>query len=97
MTPSELRAKIEAANPDSKYFSRENMRFAGDSMKNFGVRSVTVVCDYTATGEYKPGDGQVIEVWELYRKNSTPKRFPAGTVSYWRKDTFLQVHCAKPK
>jgi hypothetical protein len=73
------------------------MRFAGDSMKNFGVRLVTVVCDYTAAGEYKPGAGQELEVWELYRKRSTPKRFPAGHMSYWRKDVLGQVHCAKEK
>lgn len=38
MTPSELKSNVEQANPNSRFFSRENMKFSGDTMKNYGVR-----------------------------------------------------------
>lgn len=39
MTPSELKYKIRQVNSESYFFNRETMRFFGDTMKNFGVRS----------------------------------------------------------
>ena len=53
MNASELRAKIEATNQEPYFFTRETMRFFGDTMKNFGVRRST-----------RGG----VPVWELYRK-----------------------------
>jgi len=41
MNPSELKQHHEAHNPDSYYFTRQTMRFFGDSMKNYGVRKAT--------------------------------------------------------
>ena len=38
MTPSELKAKYEAAHPDGLFFSRKAMKFFGDTMANYGVR-----------------------------------------------------------
>lgn len=37
MTPSELKRLYEAANPDGLFFSKNNMKFSGDTMKNYGV------------------------------------------------------------
>ena len=51
MTPANLKYCTQDIVP--RFFSRSNMKFFGDTMKNFGVRSNTI-------------DG--IEVWELYRK-----------------------------
>lgn len=53
MKPSELKAAILAADPDNHFFDRGAMRFFGDSMANYGVRSVTV---------------GGVEAWELYRR-----------------------------
>ena len=39
MTPSELKYQHELYNPDSVYFTRQTMKFFGDTMKNYGVRS----------------------------------------------------------
>lgn len=36
MTPSELKYKHEASNPNSYFFTRKTMRFFGDTMANFG-------------------------------------------------------------
>lgn len=39
MTPSQLKAAVKAANPNSMFFCRQNMRFAGDTIRNYGVRT----------------------------------------------------------
>ena len=39
MTPSQLKANFLQANPSSIFFTRENMKLSGDTMKNYGVRS----------------------------------------------------------
>ena len=36
MTPSELKFQYESKNPNGRFFSRENMKFANDTMANFG-------------------------------------------------------------
>lgn len=56
MTASELKARHEQANPDSLFFSRNNMKFAGDTMANFGVR------------KYVTAQRTVTDTYELYRK-----------------------------
>jgi len=37
MTSSELKYKYEANNPHGFFFTRETMRFFGDTMRNYGV------------------------------------------------------------
>ncbi len=61
MTASELKYQYEInrLNPTGLFFSRGNMRFAGDTMKNFGVRKA---------GMFKRHSGDTVEVYELYRK-----------------------------
>ena len=39
MTPSELKAEYYKHNPDGHYFDRKTMKFFGDTMKNYGVKS----------------------------------------------------------
>ena len=53
MTPSELKHKITQTGEEPYFFSRETMRFFGDTMANFGCRRA----------EHK---GTLC--WELYRK-----------------------------
>jgi len=60
MTPSQLKALHEDAHPESLFFSRGNMRFAGDTMANFGVRAEPVT--------FKTWSGDIVTCWELYRR-----------------------------
>ena len=53
MTPSDLKYRVTKANPGSYFFSRDTMKFFGDTMRNYGVRTDEV---------------RSIECWELYRK-----------------------------
>lgn len=36
MTPTQLKQNYEINNPNGRFFSRENMKFSGDTMSNFG-------------------------------------------------------------
>ncbi len=36
MTPSNLKYNYEINHPEGKFFTRSNMKFAGDTIKNFG-------------------------------------------------------------
>ena len=38
MTPSELKYNVETNGWDSYFFTRSNMKFFGDTMKNYGCR-----------------------------------------------------------
>ena len=38
MNASELKHHYEINNPKGHFFTRNNMKFAGDTMKNYGVR-----------------------------------------------------------
>jgi hypothetical protein len=53
MTPSELKMNVESAGHESFFFTRDTMKFFGDTMRNYGVRAAVV--------NDRP-------VWELYRK-----------------------------
>ena len=53
MTPSQLKAKILETGEQPYFFTRETMRFFGDTMANFGVRRA---------------EHEGTLCWELYRK-----------------------------
>jgi len=57
MTPSDLKYEVEKGK-GSFFFTRETMKFFGDTMKNYGVRKATI---NTRTELNVP-------CWELYRK-----------------------------
>jgi len=38
LTAAQLRSKYEEHNPHGHFFSRETMKFFGDTMSNYGVR-----------------------------------------------------------
>jgi len=75
LTPSGLRAELLARNSESRFFSRENMRFAGDTMRNYGVRLTTI------------NDG--VQVFELYRRR--PVKHGLQSSAYFTADTFTQT------
>ena len=81
MKPSELKYNVEQTG--SYFFTRDSMKFFGDTMKNYGVCSATVS---TATR-------QDIECWELYRKH--PVKNGLQSSSYFDKNTFERVHPIK--
>lgn len=72
MTPSQLRYLVESTG--SNHFTRDSMRFFGDTMRNYGVRRCTVVTR----------DGERLTVWQLYRRrpvkhgNRSPAYFDMG-------------------
>jgi hypothetical protein len=78
MTPAQLKQAVANRGTESYFFSRENMRFAGDTMSNYGVRSVTI---QTNAG---PAD-----CWELYRKR--PVKHGMRQSAFFRKDTLCQT------
>lgn len=93
MTPSELKSHVEAAHPESFFFTRSTMRFFGDTMANYGVRSATVRAQYAADGNTYLPEGRDVEVWLLYRKHPV-KHWLQGS-AYFDKVTFRQVHGAE--
>jgi len=75
LTPPGLRAELLARNSESRFFRRENMRFAGDTMRNYGVRLTTI-------------NGGV-QVYELYRRK--PVKHGLQSSAYFLADTFAQT------
>lgn len=80
MTASELKYQVEQAGHVPYFFTRETMKFFGDTMKNYGVRSATV----------QTYSGRTVEVWELYRKR--PVKHGLRMSHYFDKQTFDRVH-----
>ena len=59
MTPSELKSHVEGG-PDRFFFTRDTLRFFGDTMRNYGVCAQPVIVkSYAST----------VECWELYRRH----------------------------
>lgn len=87
MTPSELKNRVGCSRHDGHFFSRGNMRFAGDTMRNYGVRSATISAlgQTIVGGRYQP---ETVEVWELYRKR--PVKHGLSSSAYFDKQTFTQ-------
>jgi hypothetical protein len=89
MTASELKANIEAAGHESHFFDRDTMRFFGDRMSNYGVRSAVVRSQYNGAGEWVGHDGAEIEVWELWRRRAV--KCGLRSSAYFDKITFRLV------
>lgn len=62
ITASQLRAAHESAHPDSFFFTRNNMKFAGDTMANFGVDPAPVT--------FTTYSGEPVTCWRLYRRRA---------------------------
>lgn len=80
MTASDLKFHVEQSGTNPHFFTRSSMKFFGDTMRNYGVRS-TVVHDR---------EGRARQVWELYRRRPVKCRNQAST--YFDKETFQTVH-----
>jgi hypothetical protein len=75
MSPTELKQNYLTHNPDGLFFCKENMKFAGDTMQNYGVRHA--------------GINNGVECWELYRKR--PVKHGVQTSAYFDKQTFEKL------
>lgn len=87
-TKSDLKHHVTARG--SKFFSRQNMKFAGDTMKNYGIRTAMVTTRYDAEGNYVSEKGVQVECWELYRIR--PVKAGLRSSVYFCKKTYEQIH-----
>ena len=83
MNASELKYQVEASREEPYFFTRKTMKFFGDTMRNYGVRSA-VISTYDETA---------VDCWELYRKR--PVRHGLQSSAYFRKSDFSQIFQAK--
>lgn len=80
-TSSDLRFHIEQAGTSPFFFTRRNMRFAGDTMRNFGVRKPV---------EIETQAGQKIMAYELFRRK--PTKYGLQNSFWFCAKTFNRVH-----
>lgn len=83
MTPSELKSHVEQSETESYFFTRDSMRFFGDTMKNYGVRAA----------EVETYGSKIVQCWELYRKR--PVKHGNQQSAYFDKETFQRVFPAQ--
>ena len=88
MTANELKYHVEQSGQEQYFFTRDTMKFFGDTMRNYGVCSATITSNYNAAGEYA-ADGVTVEVWELFRKR--PVKHGLMNSAWFAKDTFKRV------
>lgn len=80
LTPSDLKYRVEGARAEFRFFIRQNMKFSGDTMGNYGVRRHPVVVQ-TLHGPYL--------AWELYRKR--PVKCGLQASAFFDVQTMAQV------
>lgn len=81
-TAAQLRAAHETAVPESLFFTRNNMAFAGDTMGNFAVASDPVT--------FATYSGELVTCWRLYRRR--PVKHGLRGSFYFDCETFRQIH-----
>ena len=79
MNKTELKYKVE--DTGSVFFSRSSMKFAGDTMANYGVYSKPVMVR-SYSGTYK--------CWELYRRH--PVKHGLNSSAFFDVKTFERRH-----
>jgi hypothetical protein len=82
MTAARLKQEVENRGTSSHFFTRSTMRYFGDTMANYGVKTAPVtVCRY---------DGTTAECWELFRRKAVQ---PSGLSSsaFFDINTFERV------
>jgi hypothetical protein len=68
------------------------MKFFGDTMSNYGVRSATIKTNWDKNGNYTV-NGVEVEVWELYRRHAVKHGLDSS--AYFDKQTFARVFPTK--
>lgn len=92
MTPSQLKAHVEARGEQPHFFTRATMKFFGDTMSNYGVRKTVVLAHYDGSGKYH-ANGVHREAWELYRKR--PVKGGNQSSAYFDAKTFTRIHAKR--
>jgi hypothetical protein len=82
MTASELRRQYERHNPQGLFFSKNNMRFAGDTMSNYYVPAKTV--------KIRRINGGIFTCYELQRRKAV--KGGNNSSAYFDIVTFDNVH-----
>ena len=80
MNASELKTRVEAAGTSPYYFTRKTMRFAGDTMRNYGVRGPL---------PFITNMGESVQVYELFRRK--PVKNGLRLSAFFRADTFART------
>lgn len=89
MKASELKAKVEQGR-DRFFFTRQTMKFFGDTMRNYGVRDGGAIpYHWDDDGNSYSDSPHLIEVWELYRRH--PVKHGRKSSAYFDKKTFRRV------
>ena len=92
MTLTELKSNVD--NTGSKFFSRGSLKFLGDSLRNYGVRSGVVDSEYGEDRKYMgAGNTRTVDAWELYRKSPVKNGLTNST--YFDKKNFQVVFTIK--
>jgi len=89
MNAAELKYQVLQACPGTHFFDAKTMRFFGDTMRNFGVRSARVRTNYDDNGNYTTAAGVVVECWELYRRHAVKHGLKSS--HFFNKATFKNV------
>ncbi len=79
MTPSELKYKVEEAGHAPYFFTRDSMRFFGDTMRNYGVRAVLL----------EDVDGHLVDAWEIFRRR--PVKNGLKSSAYFHAGSFRRM------
>lgn len=80
-TASDLKWHVEQAGHSPHFFTRDTMRFFGDTMANYGVRQPVEV--ETLTGER-------VLAYELFRRR--PVKHGVRASSWFHAETFARVY-----
>lgn len=98
-TPADLKYAVESRGTESHFFTRNNMRFAGDTMRNFGLCTAYIATDYDSEDRYVgERGGIVVQVYMLYRKQ--PVKRGVRSPFFFDMTTFKQRHgelCESPQ
>jgi hypothetical protein len=89
MDASELKYQVENSGKESYFFDRKSMQFFGDTMRNYGVCSATILTSYDENDKYIE-DGLLVEVWELFRRKAVKHGLKSS--AYFDKKTFQRVY-----
>lgn len=89
MTASELKYQVEQSGTNPYFFTRSTMKFFGDTMSNYGVRSTEIKATIIDS------DTEVINVWELHRKQ--PVKHGLQSSTFFNKTTFKREYSIKVK
>ena len=79
-TASDLKMFVEASGNEPYFFTRDTMRFFGDTMRNYGVRKPVPVVTI---------GGETVQAFELYRRK--PVKHGLRKSAWFNATTFARV------